>query len=149
VQIELVPCSADDKSFVFEVTEDAMRSYVEQAFGSWDRDRQRHRSDALFDPATYRLIVADGRRAGILVVENRPAEVFLARIFLLPDFQRRGIGSVLVRQLIDRAAAERKPLRLRVLRVNVDARRLYERLGLILTASTSDHHYLEHLPPEP
>jgi len=121
-----------------------MRAYVEEAFGSWDADLQRRRSVESFDPDTYRLVVIDEVRAGILVVEDRPSEVFLAKIFLLPEFQRRGVGTVMITRLIERADIERKPLRLRVLRVNAAARRLYERLGLAVIRSTADHDYLEH-----
>jgi GNAT superfamily N-acetyltransferase len=123
-----------------------MRSYVEAAFGTWEPAAQRRRSEESFDLATYRLVLVDDVRAGILVVEDRDSEVFLGKIFLLPQFQRRGTGTVLINRLIERATVERKPLRLRVLRVNVDARRLYERLGFIVTHSTADHHYLEHRP---
>ena len=128
---------------MFRVTEQAMRAYVEEAFGSWDSAVQRRRSEESFDPATYRLILIDEVRAGILVVEDRPSDLFLAKIFMLPEFQRRGVGTVLIRQLIERAGKERKPLRLRVLRVNTAARRLYARLGFAVTRSTADHDYLE------
>ena len=110
-----------------------MRAYVEQAFGSWDADIQRQRLEESFDPATYSLITIEKVRAGILVVEDRPSDLFLAKIFLLPEFQRRGIGTVLIGRLIEHATKERKPLRLRVLRVNAAARRLYARLVFALT----------------
>jgi GNAT superfamily N-acetyltransferase len=137
--------TAADKEFVFRVTEEAMRTYVELAFGSWDAEAQRRRSDESIDPKTYRLIVVNGEQAGILVVENRPAEIFLAKVFLLRRFQRQGIGSILIRRLIERAEAERKPLRLRVLRVN-PAKSLYERLEFTVTHSTKHHHQLEYVP---
>ena len=137
-------CTPADKDFAFEVTEAAMRSYVEQAFGPWDADDQRRRFDEVFDPSTYQRIVVDGAPAGIFVVENRPTEIYLARIFLLPAFQRRGIGSTLIRGLIDRARAEDKPLRLRVLRVNEAARRLYARFGFTVTESTPVHDYMKY-----
>jgi GNAT superfamily N-acetyltransferase len=144
MNVALTPCTPADRDFAFTVTEAAMRVYVEQAFGPWDPEDQRRRFDEAFDPATYQRIVVNGAPAGILVVEDRPAEIFLARIFLLPVFQRRGIGSVLIKGLIDRARAEEKPLRLRVLRVNSGARRLYERLGFVVTGSTTTHDYLEY-----
>jgi GNAT superfamily N-acetyltransferase len=136
MNVALTLCTPPDQDLVFAVTEAAMRPYVEQAFGPWDADEQRRRSDEAFDPATYRRIVVDGEPAGILVVEDRPSEIFLAKVFLLPAFQRRRIGSTLITALIDRAQAEGKPLRLRVLRVNSAARRLYERLGFKMTEST-------------
>jgi GNAT superfamily N-acetyltransferase len=142
--MDLLPCSIDDRDFVLRVTEEAMRTYVEQAFGSWDADVQRRRLDESFDPATYSLIMIEDVRAGILVVEDRPSNLFLAKIFLLPEFQRRGVGTLLIEGLIERAKVERKPLRLRVLRVNTAARRLYAHLGFAVTHSTADHEYLEH-----
>jgi GNAT superfamily N-acetyltransferase len=142
MRVALTSCTPADKEFAFTVTEAAMRVYVEQAFGPWDPNDQRRRFDEVFNAATYQRIMVDEVPAGILVVEDRPAEILLARIFLLPAFQRRGIGSALIKELIDRAGADRKPLRLRVLRVNVAARRLYERLGFVLTGSTAVHDYL-------
>ena len=144
MDVILQSCTENDRDFAFAVTEAAMRPYVERAFGPWDADAQRRRFDEVFDPATYQRIVVDGMSAGILVVEDRPAEIFLVRIFLLPAFQRRGIGSTVIRELIDCAEAEGKPLRLRVLRVNSAARRLYERLGFVVTESTAVHDYLEY-----
>jgi len=123
-----------------------MRSYVEAAFGSWESDVQRRRSDEAFNRATCSLVMVDDVRAGMLVVEERSSEVFLGKIYLMPEFQNQGVGTVLIRQLIDRANTQQKPLRLRVLRVNSAARRLYERLGLVVTHSTADHHYLERRP---
>jgi ribosomal protein S18 acetylase RimI-like enzyme len=148
MDIVLEPCTASDADFAFRVTEETIRTYVEQAFGSWDVGVQRRRCDESFDPTTYRVIVVDGVRAGILAVEDRPFEIFLSKIFLLPTFQRRGIGSLLIRELIESAEASRKPMRLRVLRVN-PARFLYERLGFHVTHSTPDHEYMEYPSTKP
>src|SRR5438067_1145665 len=145
--IELRPCTAADKPFVYEVTEAAMRPYVEEAFGSWDASAERRRSNAAFNPATCRIIVVDGTPAGVFAVETRASEIYLSKIYILPAFQRRGIGAQLLRQLIARAQAEKKPLRLRVLLVNPAARALYERLGFEITDSSTSHHYMEHRRP--
>jgi GNAT superfamily N-acetyltransferase len=148
MRVELVAWSQDDSVFVFRVTEESMRAYVEEAFGTWDCDAQRRRPDESFDVASSSIVLVDGQRAGVLVVEYREAEVFLSRIFLLPAYQRKGVGTALMGRLINGAQAERKPLRLRVLRVNAEARRLYERLGFTVTYSTADHHYLELRPAD-
>jgi GNAT superfamily N-acetyltransferase len=143
MKIVLVPCTLVHKNFVFSVTNETMRTYVEQAFGSWDAEMQRRRLDESFDPTTHSLIVVDRVWAGILAVEDRPAEIFVSKIFLLPKFQGQGIGSVLLGKLIERARAVEKPLRLRVLIVN-RARSLYERLGFAIKGSTSEYHYMEY-----
>jgi GNAT superfamily N-acetyltransferase len=112
--------------------------------GTWDADNRRL-FDESFAAETWSLILVDGVRAGVMAVDDRPAEIFLSRIYLLPEFQQKGIGTTLMGQLIERAKAARKPLRLRVLRVN-PARSLYERLGFSVTESTPDRHYMEYRP---
>jgi hypothetical protein len=66
MHVALVPCSTGDKDFAFRVTEEAIRAYVEEAFGVWDASDQRRRLEESFDPSIYRLIVVDRVRAGIL-----------------------------------------------------------------------------------
>ena len=122
-----------------------MRSYVEQAVGTWDATEQRQQSDQVCGIDGCSIIVVDDVQAGVLVVRDQPSELYLARLFLLPEFQRQGIGTHLLLQLRARAETECKPLRLRVL-VSNPARRLYERIGFRLTHSTSQHHYLEYMP---
>jgi ribosomal protein S18 acetylase RimI-like enzyme len=140
--VTLAPFTTDDRDFAFHVTEATMRTYVEQAFGHWDANDQRRRSDEN-DHSICRLIMVDGVRAGILVVDDRPDEIFLARVFVLPAFQRHGIGSTVIRSLMARADSEKKPLRLRVLCVN-PARRLYDRLGFAVTQQTPERFYMEY-----
>jgi ribosomal protein S18 acetylase RimI-like enzyme len=71
--------------------------------------------------------VVDGVDAGRLDVEERDEEVFLGLIELAPEYQGRGIGSRLIRVLIDGAGGKR--VTLSVLGVNDRAYQLYRRLG--------------------
>jgi ribosomal protein S18 acetylase RimI-like enzyme len=95
----------------------------------WDETEQRAYHDRAFDPAHTKIITVDGADAGVLIVDRRPGEMYLGRIELHPDYQGRGIGSTLIRQLRTEAAARRQPLILDVLTVNPRARDLYQRLG--------------------
>lgn len=142
MNITLEPASPADEAYVFQVTDETMRQYVEQTFGVWDPDFQRRRSREMFDPETCRIVVADRQRAGLLVVEDTRDQIFLAKIYIRPPFQRQGIGSWLITQLIAQAHATQRPLRLRVLRVN-PARSLYERLGFVVVESSDTHHAME------
>jgi ribosomal protein S18 acetylase RimI-like enzyme len=80
-----------------------------------------------FDLDRVRVIVVDGVDAGRLDVEERDDEVFLGLIELAPEYQGRGIGSRLIRELID--GADGKRVTLSVLGVNDRAYQLYRRLG--------------------
>jgi ribosomal protein S18 acetylase RimI-like enzyme len=66
----------------------------------------------------------------MLDVDYRPGEIYLSRIELHPGYQGRGIGTSLIRALIDEAARKGQDLVLDVLTVNFRAQALYQRLGL-------------------
>ncbi|WP_405000776.1 GNAT family N-acetyltransferase [Kitasatospora cathayae] len=55
-------------------------------------------------------MTADGTEVGMLHVEHRPTEIYLARIELHPDHQGRGIGSRLIRSLLHQARQQGRDL---------------------------------------
>ena len=121
----LRPARVDDRDFLYDAT---MRA-PEKVWG-WDDAKQIACFENRFQPDVGQLIEAGGRDIGLLIVKHDVDQVFLAEIQVDPGWQRRGIGSFVVRSLMRDAAAAGKPLTLRVLHVNERARRLYERLGL-------------------
>jgi ribosomal protein S18 acetylase RimI-like enzyme len=104
-----------------------MRAYVEPIWG-WDEAEQERLVGASFHPGNFSIITCGVVLAGSLSVLRRSHELFLEHLMLLPDFQRRGLGTSIIRLLIGEAAQARLPLRLSVLRGN-PARELYLRLG--------------------
>lgn len=78
-------------------------------------------------------IVTGGQRVGIVQFEESAEAIFLYQIEVLPEFQGVGVGTTVVQSLIDRCERERKPLSLQVFRTNLRARRLYERLGFVVS----------------
>lgn len=133
--LSLRAATSEDVAFALYVTEACMRVYAEQAWGRWDG-----RAD--FDPAFDQIVALDGHDIGIFGVDRRPEFWFLDKLYLLPAYQNRGIGSQLLLRLINDAKAARTPLRLTVLEVN-PARRLYERHGFVLTHTVSPRHHME------
>lgn len=74
------------------------------------------------------MIEVDGEPAGRLYVHRGPAEIRIMDIALAPPFRGRGIGTALLRDLMEEAGASGRALSIHV-EVNNPARRLYERLG--------------------
>jgi GNAT superfamily N-acetyltransferase len=126
--IVLRPATADDTQFFFDLHEASLGPYVNQIWG-WDDDEQRAYLARHLVLEHVRVIVVDGVDVGRLDVEERDDEVFLALIELAPVHQGRGIGSRLIRELLDRASADGKRVTLSVLEVNHRAYQLYRRLG--------------------
>jgi ribosomal protein S18 acetylase RimI-like enzyme len=126
--VGLRPATAADDKLCFRLHRAAMGDYVSAVWG-WDQAVQRGFHERWFDPDHLQIITADGVDVGVLAVEYRPAEIHLARIEIHPDHQGRGIGSQLIRALLDEARRQDRPVVLDVLAVNRRAHALYRRLG--------------------
>lgn len=145
--VALRPATRDDVEFLFTTLRAAIGSYVEATWGGWDDAYQRELFVGTIDLATHQVIEVEGRAVGCLSVEEFIDRVALNRIFLMPEAQRRGVGTALVCAVRDRAHARGLPLVLTVQRVN-PARALYERLGFAVVSETSTHYGMEAAPPE-
>lgn len=119
-----------------------MQTYVEQTWGSWIDQEQRDIILSSIDSSTHQIIQLAGEDIGCLSVERHPSHMQITKLYLLPEFQRRGIGTVLIRQLVAEAQTVKVPLCLRVLAVN-PAQRLYEREGFVVQARTDERIYME------
>jgi ribosomal protein S18 acetylase RimI-like enzyme len=79
---------------------------------------------------------------GVLMVERFPTHIQLVQIYLLPEYQGLGIGTVLLKNLIAKAQQSQIPLRLKVMTIN-SAKLFYEKLGFIVTAQTPEFFSME------
>jgi ribosomal protein S18 acetylase RimI-like enzyme len=123
------PATPADSEFCFRLHEAAMGNYVAAIWG-WDEQAQRGYHDRAFGPGRWQIITANGTDIGMLSVDYRPDEIYLARIEILPGYQGRGYGARIVGALLDEARQRGQDLVLDVLSVNHRAQALYQRLGL-------------------
>jgi GNAT superfamily N-acetyltransferase len=121
-----------DVEAIAELRARVMRPDLER-LGRFDEHRVRQRLRDSFSPQYTSVIVADGAFAGC--VTRRPAEDgrYLEHFYLAPELQGRGLGSAVLRTLLERTDADGVPVRLTVLQGSA-ARRLYERHGFTLEA---------------
>jgi len=143
-EVTLRPATQQDGPFLYRLLKATMQEYVAQTWG-WDEEWQQAYFWARFDPAHRQIIVRDGQDIGVLTVEEHADEILLSQIYILPGYQGQGVGTALIRSVLQRGAALRLPVRLRVLKVN-PARRLYERLGFAVTAETEERCFMEARP---
>lgn len=132
----------NDFDFLFDLHRVSMRTYVEATYGPWVDDWQREYYQARFNPNNWKIIQVDQNDAGVLDVQNRAEELFVVRIELLPAYQGRGIGSAVMKTVMAEATNQGKPVALRVLKVNIRARDLYQRLGFGVTGETDTHYIM-------
>jgi len=119
---------------------ETMRGLIEPLFG-WDERRQEESFAGWFDLQQARIIMADGRDVGWMQTRAHDGEVFLGSLYVIPEMQRRGIGTHVLRELIAQATRSSKPLTLAVMKNN-PAIQLYECLGFRLMREDRYKFYL-------
>jgi ribosomal protein S18 acetylase RimI-like enzyme len=82
-----------------------------------------------FPGASFDVVLCDGELIGRLYVAHGANEVRLIEITLVEAQRNQGIGSRLIRDLMEIAATQHKRLVLQVDLANEGAQRLYLRLG--------------------
>jgi GNAT superfamily N-acetyltransferase len=127
VNWELRAAEPADVEAIAELRATVMRPDLER-LGRYDEHRVRQRLRDSFSSQHTSVIVADGTFAGCVTV--RPAEdgLWLEHFYLAPDLQGRGLGSAVLRTLLEQIDADAIPIRLNVLQGSA-AQRLYERHG--------------------
>ncbi|MEV6955060.1 GNAT family N-acetyltransferase [Streptomyces sp. NPDC051183] len=107
-----------------------MRDDLER-LGRYDEVRVRQRLREGFSAAHSSVIVIDGAVAGSVTVRPAGGGLVVEHLYLDPRHQGRGVGSRVLRGVLERADAEGVDVRLTVLRGSA-ARGLYERHGFVV-----------------
>ena len=136
--LRMRPATQNDLAIAYAITEDAMRGYVEETWGTWDDEEQLQKHRANFTPETYRMILIEDEVAGLVAVEEFPSHVWLVKLYVLAKYRGQGIGSQVLQGIQQNASAHGKPVTLRVLRVNKRAQALYAKHGFTVTEENAE-----------
>ena len=151
--VAMRPVAPEDERLLLEIYEGTRADELAQVFWGEAQREAFLRMQLTARDRSYRMyyagledsiILSDGRAVGRLLVVRGDEEFRLADIALLPDYRRAGIGTALVKELIEEAGRLGKPLRLQVEKSNPQALRLYERLGFATTGENDTHIQMEH-----
>ena len=140
MKIELRQIRQSDFDFAWQLYELLMKPLTEELL-PWREDRQRAAVQAAFDSREAQIILCDGVAAGWLQTHRSDGCLYLGQIYIKPDKQGQGIGTMLVRQLIEQAGRAGTALTLSVMKNN-RALSFYERLGFFIE---SDDRYKFHM----
>jgi ribosomal protein S18 acetylase RimI-like enzyme len=121
--VELYESTREDELAQVEWPDGAREAFVEQQFSAQDTHYRTN-----YPGATLDVIEVDGTPAGRLYVHRGPSDIRIMDIALAPGFRGRGIGTRLLRSLMDEADASGRKLSIHV-EQNNPARSLYDRLG--------------------
>jgi ribosomal protein S18 acetylase RimI-like enzyme len=96
---------------------------------------------ARYPDARFEIVMLDGVPAGRLVRAVAGGALHLVEVAVTPSLRGRGIGTALLRALMEEARSAALSVRLQVAADNPGAERLYRRLGFSIVRR--DHAYLE------
>ncbi|HEX7999888.1 MAG TPA: GNAT family N-acetyltransferase [Pyrinomonadaceae bacterium] len=135
--LTLRPVAAEDEEFLVRVyastraEELALVPWNDQqreAFVRMQFNAQRQHYQSNFPTASHHIIERDGQALGRLYVLRTDDFIRIMDITLLPEFRNNGSGTTLIKDLMNEAAASRRPLRIYVENFNPSLR-LFNRLG--------------------
>ena len=123
----LRPATGEDFAFAESIYIEAMRLLMEPLV-KWNEVERRAALRRSFKVADAMIIVVGGQDIGWMQVSVRDTDYNLAQLQLVEGHRCKGIGTRLIRDLLDRAEREARTVSLSVVRTN-RAIGLYRRLG--------------------
>jgi ribosomal protein S18 acetylase RimI-like enzyme len=84
-----------------------------------------------FPQARFDIIMLDGQPIGRIVVDRPGSLLHIVDQAIVPELRGRGIGTAIMRALMDEARAAGLPVQLEVSSENDPSFRLYDRLGFV------------------
>jgi len=149
--ISLRAAAPEDAEFLYQVY--AHTRYQELEHAPWTPQQvdaflrmqfqaQATHYQTYYPNTSYDLVLVNGEPAGRLSVSREPGHLIIMDIAILPSFRGLGIGTILLRQTLDEAAAHHQRATIHVEKEN-PARRLYERLGFTQIAEDGIYYEME------
>jgi GNAT superfamily N-acetyltransferase len=142
--IRLIPADETYREFSYHVKKAAEGEYIISMFG-WDEDVQRDFHARAWRQQKPQIIIYDGKPIGTIATIETEGCIEIGQFFILPEYQRRGIGTYLLKNILDRADRLGKNATLRFLKNN-PVKSLYVRNGFRLVSTSEVAYHMERKP---
>ncbi|MCA1623984.1 MAG: GNAT family N-acetyltransferase [Acidobacteria bacterium] len=136
------PAEATDMEFARSVHHRAYRDVVLKQYGTWNEKAQNDFFADVWYAATHQIVIYENVLCGYICVEYRDEDIHIRELVIDPEFQSKGIGTFLLREVIDDAEARQVPVRLGTQQAN-RAINLYRKLGFREFDRTETHVLME------
>lgn len=132
--------SESDFNFLYGLNESTTKDYVERVWG-WDEGFQKNNFRSKFRPSMYKIIVKDNKDIGALALIERGSKLFIKRIQILPEYQHKGLGTMVLKDILKDAEETGKVVTTKVLKSN-PAHKFYQTLGFSFIGETETHYIM-------
>ena len=124
----LCKATIDDKEFMMRLEKKNFALYPE-VMELFDEEQQKYHYEHFFRPKHVSIIEHAGHPIGAVSVIIRRKEIFIVYLYLLPEFQNKGIDEILIKTVIKRAKKERKPVMTWLFKEDTQGKSLCDSLG--------------------
>ena len=142
--IKLITADETHKEFSYRVKKAAEAEYITLMFG-WDEDVQRDFHTKAWQRQKPDIITYDGKLIGTIATIESEDCIEIGQFFILPDYQNKGIGTHLLKRILDKADQPAKTITLRFLKNN-PVKSLYIRNGFRVVHTDESLYYMERKP---
>lgn len=138
----------NDYDFLYNLLKVTLKQYYIETFGKWDDDIERAYFDKSFKKIEYQVITLNEQDIGCLVKKTNSNEIFIHEIQILPKYQNKGIGSMIITSIIEESEKLNIPVKLEVLKSNSKAIQLYRRMNFYKYGENESHIFMIREPNE-
>lgn len=124
-----------DEAILFDLYCQVMKDYIAEIWG-WDKEWQEKDFIKHFNPENITVVKQDNKAVGYSQIEEKGNQLYIRMLLLLPNFQRKGIGSQLINTVIEKSRAQSKDISLQVFNINEQAKKFYEHHGFQVYGET-------------
>ena len=142
--IKLIPAAETHREFSYQVKKTTEGEYITSMFG-WDEGVQRRYHDKAWQEREPDIITYDGKLIGTIATIESEDCIEIGQFFILPEYQNKGIGTHLLRSILDGADRVGKNVTLKFLKSN-PVKSLYVRNGFWMVDTDEILCYMERKP---
>lgn len=139
ITMEFLPSSESDKEYFRTLNKACYEEVVSQQFGPWDQELQQSNFETKWKEQKFNKILLGEKVVGAFWVQELEGAMQLREIQIHPDYQGQGIGTSVIKYVIEQSRKAGKNVFLKVLFKN-EAFKLYKRLGFVETGK-NEHQY--------
>ena len=139
--IGLIPAGETHREFSYQVKKEAEGDYITSMFG-WDEEVQRDFHGNAWQEQKPDIITYDGKPIGTIATIESEDCVEIGQFFILPDYHNKGIGTYLLKGILDKADRSGKNITLKFLKNN-RVKSLYLRNGFRVVDTGEILYYME------
>ena len=139
--IKLIPAAETHREFSYQVKKTTEGEYITSMFG-WDEGVQRRYHDKAWQEQKRDIIAYDGKPIGTIATIESQDCIEIGQFLILPEYQNRGIGTHLLKDILDKADHLGRNVTLKFLKNN-PVKSLYVRNGFRIVDTDEILHYME------